>query len=187
MPLSDHALKNPRLQKMRWKGIPKSSEWSAASQSSSRLAVFDRRNSPEIKAIDRAVAEYEAVINRPGVKLEEESEALITLYEAIEVYLATPRRHPKQRLQAVHDLRTITLFTLSDIRWQKYKDVTGGAQARHEADGPACVVREAFARPCTRGTRRELHTRSRSLAPGRTGRRGEVPVPVPAQGSKGPR
>lgn len=125
MPLSETAKKSPRLQQLRWKKIPSSAEWSAASKSS-RFSALDRRGSDEIRALDAALSAYGTVAANPKVPLARESEALIALFEAIEVYLATPRRHSKHRLRAVHDLRAIALFTLSDIRWQKYKDVTGG-------------------------------------------------------------
>lgn len=125
MPLSEHTKSNPRYAQLRLKKIPGLAEWMSASKSS-RISLFDRRNSKEILAIDNAVLEYEKIASRPNVPLAQESEALITLFEAIEVYLATPRGHAGRRLAAVSDLRQITLFTLSDIRWKKYKEVTGG-------------------------------------------------------------
>ena len=125
MPLSEHGKKNPQLQKLRWKRIPGSTEWQAASALSS-VSIFENRNSSEFRAIDKAVAAYEQISKQPKPPLAQESEALINLFEAVEVYRATPRSHRKSRWIAVNDLRAITLFTLSDIRWQKYKDVTGG-------------------------------------------------------------
>jgi len=125
MPLSEHGTKNARLQQLRWKSIPGTAAWVAASALSS-VSLFESRNSTELQAIDAAVAEYERVVRMSKVPLAQESEALIGLFEAVEVYRATPRSHRKSRWEAVGDLRAITVFTLSDIRWQKYKDVTGG-------------------------------------------------------------
>lgn len=125
MPISKHGKENYRLQKFRWKQIPGFAEWKAASALSTR-SLFDNRKSSELRAIDKAVAAYEKIANQPKLPLAQESEALITLFEAIEVYRATPRSHRKTRWIAVNDLRDITLFTLNDIRWQKYIDVTGG-------------------------------------------------------------
>lgn len=125
MPLSERGKKSPQLQQLRWKRIPSSTEWATASALSS-VSLFESRNSSELRAIDSAVAEYERISKLPKLPLAQESEALIKLFESVEVYRATPRSHRKSRWNAVSDLRAITLFVLSDIRWQKYKDVTGG-------------------------------------------------------------
>jgi hypothetical protein len=125
MPLSETGKTNPRLLQLRWKNIPGTSEWLAASALSS-ISIFENRNSTELRAIDAAVADYAKFTNMKGLPLGQESEALIRLFEAIEVYRATPRSHRKSRWDVVADLRAITLYVLSDIRWQKYKDVTGG-------------------------------------------------------------
>jgi hypothetical protein len=125
MPLSEKGKTNPRLQQLRWKKIPGTAEWVAASALSS-VSIFENRKSTELRAIDTAVADCEKFENMKSPLLAQESEALIGLFEAIEVYRATPRSHRKSRWEVVADLRAITLYVLSDIRWQKYKDVTGG-------------------------------------------------------------
>jgi hypothetical protein len=125
MPLSEKGKNDPRLQQLRWKKIPGTAEWVGASALSS-VSIFESRKSTELRAIDTALADWEKLANMKSPPLTQESEGLIGLFEAIEVYRATPRSHRKSRWQAVADLRAITLYVLSDIRWQKYKDVTGG-------------------------------------------------------------
>lgn len=125
MPLSEKGKTHPRLQQLRWKKIPGTAEWVAASALSS-VSIFENRNSTELRAIDTAVADWEKIANLKSPPLAQESEALISLFEAIEVYRASARSHRKSRWEAVADLRAITLYVLTDIRWQKYKDVTGG-------------------------------------------------------------
>ncbi len=84
------------------------------------LRCFRPAGSPEIRAIDAAVAAYDGLAmnqNAPTVRL---WDAVFTLFEAIEVYLATSRGHKQPRVDAVVDLRAITMkATLSDLRWKK--------------------------------------------------------------------
>jgi hypothetical protein len=110
---------------LRWQIIPSLREWEEAS-ATSRFRLLDRRSSPEMSAIDQAVAGYDrlaVIANTPVVPL---WEAAVTLFEAIEVYLATGRGHKQKRVSAVNDLRAVTMVTLSDLRWRKLKEVTGG-------------------------------------------------------------
>ena len=116
------------LKGYRWKKIPTLPEWMAASMSS-RFEFMNKRSSPEILAIDAALNAYHQVVNRRE-PLARESEAAITLLEAIEVYLAIPRGPLHKRVKrAVKELRAITLYTLTDLRWQKIRNVAPTKQA----------------------------------------------------------
>src|SRR6266850_4777676 len=104
MPLSEKGKSHPRLQQLRWKKIPGTAEWVAASALSS-VSIFENRNSTELRAIDTAVADWEKIANLKSLPLAQESQALIGLFEAIEVYRASARSHRKSRWEAVADLR----------------------------------------------------------------------------------
>ena len=116
---------NPYRRRLRWSVIPGVSEWRAAS-ATSRFAILDRRASPEIVAIDNAVAGDDGVAVKPNVPTAALWQVVLTLFEAIEVYRATARGAKQPRLDAVNDLRAVTMATLSKLRWEKYKEVTGG-------------------------------------------------------------
>lgn len=105
--------------------IPTLAEWRRASKNA-RFQFMDRRGSPEILAIDRCVAAYNRAAARPNASTVDLWYEALDLLEAIEVYLATPRGHKQARLDAVNLLRMQTGATLARLRWQKYKEVTGG-------------------------------------------------------------
>jgi hypothetical protein len=115
----------PTRRTMRWKIIPSPQEWAAAS-ATSHFQFLDRRGSPEIRAIDAAVAEYNRLALLNGVPTVQLWEAAVDLFEAIEMYLAVPRGHKQPRVDAVRDLRAATMVTLSDLRWKKLKEASGG-------------------------------------------------------------
>jgi hypothetical protein len=87
---------------------------------------MDRRGSPEIRAIDNCVDEYSKLASNPGSKTMDLWYAAVNLLEAIEVYLATKRGHNQNRVDAVNLLKMQTSAVLAKLRWQKFKDVTGG-------------------------------------------------------------
>ncbi len=104
--------------------IPTLAEWRRAS-STSRFQFMDRRGSPEIRAIDHCVDAYSNLALLPNTPTARLWEAAVNLFEAIEVYKATPRGHKQSRVDAVELLRMQTLAVLTKLRWQKVKDVSG--------------------------------------------------------------
>ena len=63
----------------------------------------------EILAIDAAVVQYNQVAMSGNVPTVRMWEVLVELFEAIETYLATKRGHKQPRLDAVNDLRAVTM------------------------------------------------------------------------------
>lgn len=112
---------------LRWRIIPSPHEWRTAS-ATSRFEFMDRRSSPEMRAIDQGVEDYDRVARLPGATTAQLFEAAAELFEVIEVYIACPRGHKQKRLDAVHDLRAVTMDTLTTLRWRKINDAYGGIQ-----------------------------------------------------------
>jgi len=104
--------------------IPTLAEWRRAS-STARFQFMDRRGSPEIRAIDHCVNAYSNLALLPNTPTAQLWEAAVNLFEAIEVYKATPRGHKQARIDAVELLRKQTLAVLTKLRWQKVRDVSG--------------------------------------------------------------
>jgi hypothetical protein len=107
---------------MRWRTIPTPDEWKKATSSAKKF-ILGRGG---LVAIDEAIATFTRV-SQPNAPLAPESEALIELFEAIEEYQARAPATERESA-AVQDLRAIALFTLSDMRWQKLREVTGGGR-----------------------------------------------------------
>ncbi len=122
--LTDARQENRQL---RWSIIPSPREWQAAS-ATARFQLLDRRSSPEMRAIDQAVANYDRLALNSGTPTAQLWEAAVALLEAIEVYLASPRGHKQRRVDAVQDLRATTGATLTKLRWQKVRDIGGNAK-----------------------------------------------------------
>jgi hypothetical protein len=116
-----------KRRQLRWRVIPSPREWQVASQAA-RFEFMDRRSSPEMRAIDKGVADYELVALNQGATTAELFEAAVQLFEAIEVYLACKRGHKQKRVDAVRDLRAVTMDTLTTLRWRKINDAYGGIQ-----------------------------------------------------------
>src|SRR5262249_47267535 len=107
--------------------VPSLDQWRRVS-STSRFMFMDRRGSPEIRAIDKCVDAYSKLASDPHAKTIDLWHAAVNLLEAIEVYLATKRGHNQNRVEMVMMLKLQTRAVLAKLRWQKYKDVTGGHQ-----------------------------------------------------------
>ncbi len=105
--------------------IPTLQEWLAAS-SAARFQFMDRRGTPEIRAIDTCVEAYSKLAALNNSSTADLWQAAVNLLAAVEVYLATPRGHKQQRLDAVYMLKRQTDVTLARLRWKKLKEVTGG-------------------------------------------------------------
>jgi hypothetical protein len=104
--------------------IPTLAEWRRAS-SNARFQFMDRRTSPEIRAIDQCVDAYSKLSLLPKTPTAQLWEAAVNLFEAIEVYKATPRGHKQSRLDAVELLKKQTQAVLTKLRWQKIREVAG--------------------------------------------------------------
>jgi hypothetical protein len=72
------------------------------------------------------VDKYSKLASKPESKTMDLWYAAVDLLEAIEVYLATKRGHNQNRVEAVHMLKKQVRAVLAKLRWEKYKDVTGG-------------------------------------------------------------
>ena len=107
--------------------VPTLAQWRQAS-SNARFTFMDRRGSPEIRAVDNRVAEYSKLAAVPNIPVMDLWHKAMDLLESVEVYLASPRGHKQKRVDAVTLLKLQTKATLARLRWQKYKEVTGGYQ-----------------------------------------------------------
>src|SRR6266568_1001237 len=85
------------------------------------------RKASELIALDNAIKNYDELRKREYdggmVSTAMWSEALITLFAAVEVYLASKNgKHAKERTAAATALREVVLKKLSQIRWKKISE-----------------------------------------------------------------